>query len=95
MPAYLIGNITVTDPARYAEYRAQVPAVLAKHGGEFLVRGGAVTPKEGEGFQRVVVIRFPDTAAAEAFYHGPDYAPLLALRLAASTGTLALVEGVA
>lgn len=100
MPAYLIGNLTVTDPERYAEYRAQVPALLARHGGEFLVRGGAVTPKEGEGFRRVVVIRFPDMAAAEAFYHGADYhgaeyAPLLALRRSAATGTLALVEGVA
>lgn len=95
MPAYLIANLTVTDPALYAEYRAGVADVIAKAGGEFLVRGGAVTPKEGAPFDRVVVVRFPDMAAAEAFYHGPDYASLLALRLRAAEGSLALVEGVA
>lgn len=95
MPAYLIANLTVTDPAKYQEYRAGVAAVVAKFGGEFLVRGGAVTQKEGTPFNRLVVLRFPDMAAAEAFYHGPDYAGLLALRLAAAEGSLALVEGVA
>jgi uncharacterized protein (DUF1330 family) len=42
-----------------------------------------------------VVVRFPDMAAAETFYHSADYAGLLALRLSASEGSLALVEGVA
>jgi uncharacterized protein (DUF1330 family) len=53
-----------------------------------------VTQKEGAPFNRLVVVRFPDMAAAETFYHSPDYAALLALRLAASEGSLALVEGV-
>lgn len=95
MPAYLIANLTVTDPAKYQEYRAGVAAALEAFGGQFLVRGGAVTQKEGAPFNRVVVVRFPDMATAEAFYHSPEYAGLLALRLAAAEGSLALVEGVA
>jgi uncharacterized protein (DUF1330 family) len=94
MPADLIANLTVTDPAKYQDYRAGVAPVVARFGGEFLVRGGAVTQKEGAPFNRLVVVRFPDMAAAETFYHSPDYAALLALRLAASEGSLALVEGV-
>jgi uncharacterized protein (DUF1330 family) len=94
MPAYLVANLTVTDPARYAEYRQGVAEVVARFGGEFLVRGGAASQKEGAPFGRLVVVRFPDMEAAEAFYASPDYAGLLALRLAAAEGSLALVEGV-
>ena len=95
MPAYLIADLSVTDPALYAEYRGGVAPVVARFGGEFLVRGGAVHPMEGTPPDRVVVVRFRDIAAARAFYDSPDYAPLLALRLRAATGSLAFVEGVA
>lgn len=94
MPAYLVANLTVTDPALYAEYRGEVAPVVARFGGAFLVRGGEVHPVEGTPPDRVVVIRFPDMAAARAFYDSADYAPLLALRLRAATGSLAFVEGV-
>ncbi len=94
MPAYLIANITVHDAAGFEAYRAAVPAVIARFGGRYLVRGGAVEAKEGApGLNRVVILEFPDMAAARAFYDSADYAPLLAMRLASSTGTLALVEG--
>ena len=33
MTAYIIANITVTDPKRYPPYRAKVPAVVAQYGG--------------------------------------------------------------
>ncbi len=96
MPAYLIANITVRDPAGFEAYRQAVPAVIAAHGGRYLVRGGAVEEKEGApGLARLVILEFPDMAAARAFYDSPDYAPLLAMRLAATDGTLALVEGIA
>ena len=39
MSAYLIVNVDVQDPAAYEEYKAGVPAVVRKHGGEYLVRG--------------------------------------------------------
>ena len=41
MAAYIYGNIEITDPALYEQYRAEVPAVIAAHGGRYLVRGGA------------------------------------------------------
>ena len=40
MPAYLVVNIDVQDPERYALYRAMVPATLAVFGGRYLARGG-------------------------------------------------------
>ena len=95
MPAYLIADITVTDDAAYAEYRAQVPGVIEKCGGRYLVRGGDVFVGEGNWQPgRTVIVEFADMAAAKDFYNGPDYAPLKALRQRASTGNVVIIEGV-
>lgn len=96
MPAYLIAEVEVTDPVSYDRYRARTPDVIAAHGGRFLVRGGAVDAKEGAPpAGRVVVVEFPDMAAARRFYDSADYQEILPLRLAGSRGRLYLVEGFA
>ncbi len=94
MAAYLIANITVNDPARFAEYRELVAPMIAAHGGRYLIRGGAITVVEGEpGFDRVVVLEYPDMETLKRFYHGQDYAPLIALRQSCTISRVALVEG--
>jgi len=94
MAAFIIADVTVKDPDTYAEYRKQVPATVAKYGGRFLVRGGAYEPLEGDWRPgRFVVIEFPDTAAAKAWYNSQEYSPLVKLRQTASTGHVILVEG--
>ena len=40
MVAYLIVEHTITDPAKFEEYRAQVGPMIAKHGGRYLTKGG-------------------------------------------------------
>ena len=45
------------------------------------------------GRARVVVIEFPDMAAAKAWYGSAEYGPLVKLRQSASTGSLLLIEG--
>ncbi len=94
MAAFLIANIDVTDPAKFQEYRAQVPAVIAQYGGRYAVRGGAIETVEGTNpFRRLVVLEFATMAALKAFYRSPEYAPLIALRQKASKGDVLLVEG--
>ena len=94
MAAYLLGNIEVTDPVAYEEYRKQVPAVIAAYGGRYLVRGGATEVVEGDTApNRVVVLEFPDMAKLKAFYHSPKYRPLLAIRTRAARSSIVLVEG--
>jgi uncharacterized protein (DUF1330 family) len=94
MPAYLYGNIDITDPALYEEYRREVPAVIAAHGGRYLVRGGAVKVLEGNGVpNRQVILEFPDMARLEAFYHSPEYQRLVAIRQRAASGALFAIEG--
>lgn len=94
MAAYLIGEIEVTDPAAYEEYRKQVGATVAKYGGRFVVRGGKVQALEG-GWSpgRIVALEFPSMEQAQKWYRSPEYAPLIALRQRASSGKLILVEG--
>jgi len=49
MPAYLISNIEVTDPAAYEEYKKGVGATVAAYGGRSLVRpGGTMEVLEGD-----------------------------------------------
>jgi uncharacterized protein (DUF1330 family) len=94
MAAYLMGEIEVTDPATYEEYRKQVLAVVTKYGGRFIVRGGKVETLEGGWSpKRVVALEFPSMEQARKFYRSPEYAPLIALRQKASRGKLILVEG--
>ena len=95
MSAYVYGNIEVHDPVLYEQYRAQVPAIIAAHGGRYLVRGGAVEVLEGDGkIARQVILEFPDMASLQAFYHSPEYTAARAIRQQAATGTLVAIEGV-
>ena len=94
MAAYVIGEIEVTDPQLYEEYRRQVLAVVTKYGGRFIVRGGTVEPLEGGWSpKRLVTLEFPSMEQARKWYRSPEYTPLVALRQKASRGRLVLVEG--
>lgn len=96
MPAYLIADIAeITDAKSYDEYRKHTPGAIAAFGGKFIVRGGKTKSLEGGWTQeRLVMIEFPDMAAAERFYHSPEYQKILPLRLKASKGRALLVEGI-
>lgn len=95
MPAYIYANVEVTDPRAYEDYRRDVPALIAAHGGRYLVRGGPAVVLEGDGKpQRQVILEFPDMAHLQAFYTSAEYQRLIAIRQGASTGTLFAIEGV-
>jgi uncharacterized protein (DUF1330 family) len=94
MSAYLIATVRVDDPETYKLYTAQTPALIAKHGGRFLVRGGAVETLEGPTFgDRMVVVEFPSMAAAKAMYNSPEYQAVMIHRQASSEATFLLAEG--
>ncbi len=95
MTAYLLAMIDVHDGAGYEEYREKVPAMIARHGGDYLVRGGAADVVEGAWpAGRIVVLEFPDYAAAQAFIADPDYQPIAAIRHRTTASHLWLVDGV-
>jgi len=94
MAAYVIAEIEITDPTAYEEYRQQVPGVIAKYGGKYVVRGGKVESMEGGWSpKRMAVVEFPSMDQALKFYRSPEYAPLIKIRQKASRGKLIIVEG--
>ncbi len=95
MAGYLVAQIQVTDPAAFEAYRAAVPAIIESFDGRYLIRGGKAEMKEGAWeAPRLIVLEFPSTGRAREFYDSPAYREILPLRLAASSGTVAIVEGV-
>ncbi len=95
MAAYLIAEVEITDPKAYEEYRKIVPGTIAQYGGRYLVRGGSVETKEGGWTpSRVVVLEFASMDQARKWYHSPEYAPALAIRMRAGKSKVILVEGI-
>ena len=79
--AVVIGNITVKDPARWAEYRARVPATVAPWRGSVVFRGRRTAVLGGaHAHDEVVVLRFPDAESADAWFRSPAYQALIPLR---------------
>jgi uncharacterized protein (DUF1330 family) len=93
--AYVVVDVNVEDPDRYAEYSKPVPESIAKYGGRFLVRGGACEALEGDWQpRRLVVIEFPSMDAALEWYHSDEYQELAKIRWSAATANFLAVEGV-
>jgi uncharacterized protein (DUF1330 family) len=93
--AYAIAVVSEThDADALAEYRRRNTDAVAAHGGRFLVRGGPVEALEGAWEPlRVVVMEFPDRAAARAWYESDDYQAIAPIRQGASTTDIILVDG--
>ncbi len=94
MSAYFIARIDVSSPEKYVTYASKTPEIVARFGGQFLVKAGAFEQVEGSGPDRHVVIEFPDREAARAFYNCAEYREILPVALANSTRDVVLVDGV-
>lgn len=92
MGALWIAHVTVTDAEAYAKYAELAGPAIAKHGGEFIARGGRFVQLEGKERPRNVVARFPDVDTAVACYHSPEYQKALSHARDASERELMVVE---
>ncbi|MEZ4605929.1 MAG: DUF1330 domain-containing protein [Deinococcales bacterium] len=94
MPAYLLAQISVTDPEQYKQYTARTPEVIAKYGGKFIVRGAKPIVLEGpEVTKRLVLLEFPSSEIAQSFYYSAEYQELISLRKDAAEGSFVVLEG--
>ena len=94
MPAYAIASIHVEDPEMMAKYSAAVPEIVSRHGGRYLVRGGAVEAVEGDWAPgRVVVLEFDSVEAARGMFASPEYAEIAGFRQDATQSNIVIVDG--
>ena len=93
MTAYVIGNITVQDPAKWAEYRSLVPETLVPWDGELVLRGTRAKVLSGQyRHTDTVVIRFPNADSATDWHNSPAYQALVPLRTQAADVELVTFE---
>jgi uncharacterized protein (DUF1330 family) len=94
MKAYIIGDVKITDPVRYEDYKKLTPGSLIPFGGKFIVRGGHTETLEGEWKPgRIVVLEFPSLEKAKAWWSSDGYAPAKAIRQSASVAKMIVAEG--
>lgn len=96
MAAYIVVDITVTDPETYATYRDLAPATVTLYGGRYLARGGAAETLEGTWAPtRFVILEFPSVEQARAWVDSPEYAPVKKLRHQSTHSEMVVIAGVA
>lgn len=95
MATYAIGSLVVHSTDWQKEYSEKMPALIAQHGGILRARA-PVQLLEGQAHLpgTTVVIEFPSSAQARAWYDDPAHAPLKQLRLSGAAFDLVLLEGV-
>src|SRR5215831_21371735 len=79
-PAYLIGQIDVSNPDGYAkEYLPKAREIIKAHGGRLIAAAGAagsgpqVIAIDGEAPKRAVIYQYPGVDAVRAWRNDPAY----------------------
>ncbi len=92
--AYVIADVNVTDPQQYEQYKKLSTLAMQAHGAEVCIRGGTVQMLEGSWSpSRLVMLKFPSMAHAQAFYDSPEYLAARDARQGAAVMQMLLVEG--
>lgn len=92
--AYIIANVSVTDPTQYEQYKKLSTVAMQTYGAEVCVRGGAIEVIEGDWQpERLVILKFPSAEQARRFESSPEYASARAARQGAAVMRMLLVEG--
>ncbi|MFC4166628.1 DUF1330 domain-containing protein [Teichococcus aestuarii] len=76
-------------------YLEGIDATLAPFGGRYRIHGGVPEMLEGTCDRDLIVIAFPNRAAARAWYGSAAYQALLPHRLRHARGAVFLIDGVA
>ena len=94
MAAYFIAQLEITDPAGFEEYRKLVAPLVAKYGGKYVVRGGAIEPIEGDWApKRLVILEFESVERVKQWHDSEDYRPVMEMRHKSAITNAVIVEG--
>jgi uncharacterized protein (DUF1330 family) len=95
---YTAVALTPTADAWIPGYMENVPGLVAKHGGRYVVRADSYERIEGEAVgadpAMIVIIEWPSKEAETAFMTDPDYAPHHEARLSGATNNSFSLPGV-
>ena len=92
--AYVLANVTVTNPEQYEQYKKLSTIAMQVHGAEVCIRGGQVEVLEGDWTPgRIVLLKFPSMEKARAFYDSPEYQAAKNARQGAAVMRMLAIEG--
>ncbi|MDX3094844.1 DUF1330 domain-containing protein [Streptomyces sp. ME01-24h] len=94
MSTYLINQLRIPGGVPNEQglsYLEQVEATVAPYGGKWLAQGD-VDVVEGAWPGAVVLMEFPDRAAADRWYNSPEYQAILPLRTNNAISDIILVD---
>lgn len=92
---YAVGLLsTVSMGEDIIEYLRRIDATLAPFSGRFLIHGSSALEKENRWPGDLIVIEFPTTTAAAAWYDSTAYQEIISLRTANADGAVALFAGI-
>lgn len=86
MAAHIVATVRVSDAEKFVGYTKAIAGLAERFDGEYIVRGKVKEVLEGtsDPDERIVILRFPDAAAARAFHASPEYQAGAALRKGAA-----------
>jgi uncharacterized protein (DUF1330 family) len=91
---YLIIDIEVYNPELYNQYMECASVIVARYGGRYLVRGGAITPLSGTWHpERIVLIEFESMERLQACFGSAEYREVAPLRENSTHSRSIVVEG--
>jgi len=95
MAAYIIVEVSITDPEEYEEYKKLTPAAIAAYDGKFIVRGAQTESLEGNWEpKRIVVLEFPTVERAKEWWNSDLYTKAKIIRQRSATTKMIVVQGV-
>jgi len=95
MSAYLMFTKEKTlDAAELAIYQQKIVPTLGTHGLKTLVAYGHHEVLEGAATEGVVIVEFPNTTEAKAWYNSPEYNEAREHRFKGAEFRCVLVEGI-
>jgi uncharacterized protein (DUF1330 family) len=94
MTTYLVGRVAIRDRERYDRYAAAFLPVLRQYGGRLLVSDEAPQALEGDwDGRKLVLLAFPDAAAARRWADSPEYRKIAEDRIAGADAIVLMAEG--
>ena len=94
MPICLIAESRTKDAEAYARYQAQVPDIISKYGGRYIVRGGSITPVSGDWSpERIIILEFESLDHLHRCFSSPEYRKIAPLHDTGADFRSVIVEG--